>query len=197
MGQLVGNLGSAAGAAKSSLLWSGLSTGLGVLGNISKGTSQAQQYAYQAAVTANNATITRNNADAASMAAGYEESVLKTKSTLDADTGTVRAAANGVDVGLGAPVAVKDSALSIGALDAAVAHFNAARTAYGMEAEAANLDAQANLYTAAAKNSKRAILPSVAATLIGGATSISGKLSAYQQSGALGPSRKDQLKGLY
>lgn len=180
MGALTGGMGTAAQAAQSSIQWGAAGTALSALGALSAGKGQAQQYMYQSQVATNNAAITRQNESAGLVAGGYEESANKLATGQLIAGQKAAQAANGLDVNVGSPVAVRDSAATLGAMDAATIHFNAARAAYGLESEAGNLDAQSSLYKAAAKGAKTAGLAKAASTIISGASSLSSKWDQYK-----------------
>lgn len=171
------------------------STVLGAAGNVASGWGQADQYNYQAQVATNNAATQRENATAGLAAASYSESLAKT------DTGRLVAsqkaaqAANGLDVNIGSPVAVRNSTATMGAMDAAVLHFNAARAAYGLEADAANLDKQSEMYRKAASGAKKSGVLNAASTLLSGVTALAGKAAAYKQ--AFPAASDPSMKGLY
>lgn len=173
--------GQAAQIAQSALQWGALATGVGAAGEYASGVGASQQYLYQAQVAANNAQITRENATSGLATAGYAESAQKMETGQLVSTQRAAQSANGVDVAIGSPLAVRESTMSLGAMDSAVLHFNAAKAAYGLDAEAANLDTQSSLYRAAASNAKRVGASKAFSTILAGATSISGKMSQYQQ----------------
>lgn len=163
---------SASGLAGQSLSLGTLATGANVAGDIFSGVSGYQQAKYAASVETNNAQ--------AALQAGQtseEESKLKTGFTTAAQKAA--AASRGVNVNSGSPVAVEQSTQTIGALDAALIHYNAARQAFGEKAEV-SLDERA------AGNILSGSLMKAGASFVGGATSLSDKWLAYQLSGAQG-----------
>lgn len=189
-------------ASVGSLVLTGVGTGLSALGAAKEGSATAQQYLYQAQVAANNAAVQRENAKQALASGQYEESASKLATgQLVADQKAAQAA-NGLDVNVGSPVDVRDTTRSLGAMDAAMIHFNAAREAFGYESEASNLDTQSSMYAKAAKGAKSASKLKIASTLIGGASSLASKWSSYKQSGAMGggtvePRNRPQGEGGY
>lgn len=185
MGALAQRLGTAGQAAKGSILQGALGLGLSTVGDISSGIGQAQQYNYMAQVAANNAEIQRQNEQASLASVGYEESAAKLQTTQTIASQKAAQAANGIDVNVGSPVAVRNTTATLGAMDAAALHYNAARQAFGLEADASNLDAQAALDRAAGKNAKAVGFSKAASTLLTGASSLSSKWAQFKYSGAL------------
>lgn len=185
MGTLL-NFGSAQGAAQGSIGWDQASTGLGATSAILQGIGGFQQGNYQAQVAANNSKIAMQNAQAASAAGAYEESAQKLRTGLLIGQQKAAQGANGVDVNIGSPAAVRESTATLGAMDAAMIHYNAAREAYGHTVEASNFAAQSKLDSMAARNALLGGFFKAGSTILGGAASIQGKMAQYQLSGATG-----------
>lgn len=177
--------GSAGGAAGSSIGWGEASTALNVGGDLFAGIGQSQQAGYAAAVASNNAAIMRQNAGATLQAGAYEEasSKLHTGEVI----GQERAAqgANNIDVSVGSAPQVRQSTATVGAMDAAMIHYNAARAAYGQEVEATSLEAQSKLDKMAGTNAIVGSLFKAGSSLLSGASSVGSKYAGYQLSGAL------------
>ena len=186
MAALLGGLGSASQAAGFSQTASLLSTGLNAVGDVISGIGQANQYNYQAQVAANNAVIQKANSDAAITSGSSEESIAKLKAGETTASQTAAQAANGIDVGVGSPVAVRQSGQNIGALDAALIHFNAARASQSALNAAATDTANSAAYKMAAGNAITGGVSKALDSIISGATSVSSKYSQYQLSGAMG-----------
>lgn len=185
MGALTQGLGTAEQAAKGSLTAGLIGTGLSAVGDITSGYGSAQQFNYQAQIAQNNAAISRQNEDAGLVAGSYEESQAKLRTGQTVSAQRAAQASNGIDVNIGSPVDVRNSTATVGALDAAMIHYNAARAAYGAESSALNFEAQADADRRAASNAKRAGISKAAMTLAGGSTSVAAKYSQYKNSGAL------------
>ncbi len=148
-------------------------------GDVAAGNGQAQQYLYQAQVSQNNAAILRSNASNDLVAGQYNESLSKLHTGQVAAEGKVAAAASGVDVGIGSPVATEASTRTVGAMEAATMHFNAARQAFAEQASATNADAQAELDKRAASGAQQAGYAKAASTLLSTASSLSARARTY------------------
>lgn len=162
------------------------SAGSGILGAFGASTTanaNADAYNYKAAVASNNAIIAQRNADQATQAGqvGAQVNDLKTKNLIG--TQLVTQAANGLDVGSGTNVAVRESARDLGHLDTLTILANAAKNSAGFKAQGANFTAESVLDTKAAENAKVAGEFDVAKSLLGGATSFSDKWVGYTTKG--------------
>lgn len=138
---------------------------------------------YKAQVASNNAVIAERNADAAISAGGVaaQQNDLKTKNLVG--TQLVAQASNGLDVGSGTNVNVRQSAEDLGHLDTLTILNNAAKNSAGFKAQGMNFTAESLLDTSAADNAEKAGDINVATSLLGGASSVSGKWLSYQQKG--------------
>lgn len=171
-----------------------IGAGTQAAGDVASANGQAQAYLYQAQVSQNNAAILRANASNELVAGQYNESASKLRTGEVAAAGKTAAAASGLDVGIGSPVATAESTRTVGAMDAATMHFNAARQAYATQTEAGNADAQAELDKTAASNARLGGYAKAASTILGAASSTSSRYRTYQ----LGqPSGNTSLEGLY
>lgn len=157
--------------AQRSLAFGSLSAGLDTGAAFASGLAQAQQARYAAAAA-------RANATGVMMAEGANESALKMRYTALGASQKAAQAANGVDVGSGSALRVREGTEQIGALDAAMLHFNAAREAFGLRQEA-------GLYDTAARNAVLGGALKAGATFLSGAQSLADKWLMYKQSGAL------------
>lgn len=176
--------GTAAQAGASSINWGTASTGLGATGDFLQGIGQFQQAGYASQVAANNASIARQNAGSALAAGSYEESASKERTGQLIGEQKAAQGANGVDVNVGSPVAVRQSTANVGALDAAMIHYNAARQAFGEDAQANTDEAQSKLDKMAGQNAVYGGLFKAGGTLLSGASSLSSKYAQMQLSGA-------------
>lgn len=174
--------GQAGPAAQSSLGWGAVGTGVGALGDVLSGLGKSQQATYMSQVAANNAAIQMRNAGVALQAGQYEEASSKLRTGLMIGAQRAAQGANGIDVNVGSPVAVRATTAEVGSMDAAMIHYNAQRAALGYETEAVNQTAQSELDKMAAKGSLTSGLFSAGATLLSGASSLSGKAAGYKLS---------------
>lgn len=171
-------------AATNSLGWGAASTGLNAVGSVLAGVGASQQGQYQAQVASNNATISGQNAQADLVAGQVAESEQKLKTGMLAGAQRAAQGANGIDVNVGSPTQVIDSTRTIGAMDAALIHYNASRAAFGEETQAANFNAQAELDRKAASNALLAGIMKGGTSVLSGASSLGAKYAGYKLSGA-------------
>lgn len=155
----------------------------GAMGASKTADANAESAEYKAAVARNNSIIAQRNADQATAAGavGAQVNDLKTKN-LEA-TQLVTQAANGLDVGSGTNVNVRQSAHDIGHLDTLTILANAAKNAQGFKSQGANFTAEAGLDTMTAKNAREAGDINVMSSLLGGASSFGDKWASYSQKG--------------
>ncbi len=162
------------------------SAGSGILGAFGASTTaaaNADAYNYKAAVANNNAIIAKRNADQATAAGGIAGQNNDLKSKNLAGQQLVAQASNGLDVGSGTNVNVRDSAANLGHLDTLTILANAAKNSAGFKAQGANFTAEGVLDTKAAENAKTAGEFDVAKSLLGGASSFSDKWVGYSNKG--------------
>lgn len=178
--QGLGQGASAPQMAQGSTAWGAVGTGVGAVSNVIQGLGQQQQYNYLAQVASNNAAITRANAQATASAGTVTESYEKARTTAAVAQQKVGQAASGVDVNVGSPVASREATQTVGNLDAAMIHYNTARSVYGLESEAGQYDAQAGLDKLAGRNSVLSGIAKAGTTVLGGAQSLSGKWAQYR-----------------
>lgn len=184
MGALLSSFGSVGQAVQGSTALSALGTGVSAAGQLFGGIGQSQQYNYMAQVASNNAAITHANEQAGLVANSIAESEFKTKTGLTIATQKAAQSANGLDINIGSPVAVREATQHIGDIDAAMIHYNASREAFGLETQAANDRAQAGLDSTAAKNAIFKGLYGAGSTILSGASSLNQKWAQYKMSGA-------------
>lgn len=158
---------------------------MGAMGASQKADAEAASYNYKAAVARNNSIIAERNAAAATSAGAVkaQSNDLKTKNLIG--TQLVTQASNGLDVGSGTNVNVRQSAQDLGHLDTLTILNNAAKNAAGFKAQGMNFTAEAGLDTASAENAKTAGEYGVATSLLGGASSFADKWSGYSQKGII------------
>lgn len=144
------------------------SAGVGAMGAIQQGQSQAAAAGYNAKVAANNAQIATENANF--VGAEGEQNVAsagaKTKATVAAIT--ANQGASGVNINTGSSVDVRESAAKVGMLNALNVRSEAARKAYGYQTEAASDTAQSQLLRSQQKAAKTAGFLNAGATILGG-----------------------------
>jgi hypothetical protein len=161
---------------------------LGAAGNIFSGQANSSMYSYQAGVAKVNQQIALQNADY-STAVGEvqaQQSGMKTA----AEIGTTKATqgASGIDVNTGSAAAVRTSEEQLGEENQAIIRSDAAKRAYGYEVEAQSQGASANMYSAAASNSKTSGLLGAFGSILGGVSSVSSKWLSASSTGAIGGS---------
>ena len=179
MGFLNGQFGGAGQAAQNSLGWGTASTGLDTVGALMSGFGGFQQGQYQAQVARNNAAIATQNANQALQAGSYEESASKLRTGLTIGAEKAAQGANNIDVNVGSPVQVRASTATIGAMDAAMIHYNAAKQAYGDQIQATSANAQSRLDQMSAVGSLVGGGFKAASSLLSGASSLSSKWANY------------------
>lgn len=181
MGILAGGFGgSAAQTAQGALDWGAAGTGIGAAGGLLSGVGGYQESMYRAQVARNNSNILQQNAAAAVQAGQYEGSASLMRTGNVVAQQKVAQAANGVDVNVGSPAAVRQGTEAIGAMDAAMIHYNASRAAFAENTEAAAQTAQAKADESGALGSLALGGFKAANTLIGGATSLGSKWAQQQ-----------------
>jgi alkanesulfonate monooxygenase SsuD/methylene tetrahydromethanopterin reductase-like flavin-dependent oxidoreductase (luciferase family) len=138
---------------------------------------------YQAAVAKNNQILAGRYADL-STERGNIQSELSNYKTRQA-LGTARAgfAAQGVDVNSGSPLAVRQSIAEVGELDSQIIRQKAAEEAFGYKVKGGDFAAEAELDKMKASNAETAGAFNVASSILGTASSVSGKWAGYQNKG--------------
>lgn len=156
---------------------------LGAFGANAKAEGEAASYNYKAAVASNNAIIAKRNADQATFSGqvAAQTNDLKTKNVVA--TQLVTQAANGLDVGSGSNVNLRESAESLGHLDTLTILNNAAKNSAGFKAQGMNFEAEAGLNRAAAENAETAGTLDIMKSLLGGATGVADKWAGYKSKG--------------
>lgn len=141
---------------------------------------------YRAGVARNNAIIGEQNAKYATQTGEVRADVSKMRTT--GATGAERAAysASGIDTSSGTPLKVQENTAELGSLDTLTIRNNAARAAYGYRVAGLGYTAEAGLAGRSAGYSRDAGNLGVMGSLIGGAGSLAGKWSGFQESGVGG-----------
>lgn len=160
--------------------------GVSAFGSLMSGNAQSSAYTYQASLARMNEQIAKQNAsyETASGEVQAQESGMKTRFQ-EGQTKVAQGASN-LDVNSGTSSLVRTSEQEIGYQDQAIIRSNAARRAYGYNVEASQDEAQAQVDTMAAKNSKSAGVIGALSSVLGGAASVSSKWSSASTSGVFG-----------
>ena len=166
-----------------SIVGSVASAGVGAMGAGATADANAASYNYKAAVASNNAKIAKMNADQATFAGGVaaQSNDLKTKNMVA--TQLVTQAANGLDVGSGTNVNLRESAAALGHLDTLTILNNAAKNTQGFKAQGMNFEAESGLNRASATNAETAGEIDIMKSLLGGATGVADKWTGYKSKG--------------
>ena len=85
-----------------------------------------------------------------------------------------------MDVNVGSAAAVRQSTATVGAMDAAMIHYNAARAAYGQEVEASSLEAQSKMDQRAAQGALEGGLFKAGSSLLATSTNLSSRYAGWQ-----------------
>ena len=179
MGILAPNT-SAQGAANDSFAWSKAATALSAVGDVTSGVGGFQLANYQAATSARNAQIMLQNATAAQQAGLYTAESTLEKGGQIASHQRAGFGASNIDVNVGSAKTTPQSTEFVSAMDASINRYNAAREAYAFKTEASADTAQAGLLKSAAIGSLLGGVSKAGATLLGGASSLSGKYAQWQ-----------------
>jgi len=171
IGQAFSPPSSAAATAAASLGAGTLATGMEVGGNLLQGVGGYQQAMFQA-------KLAGRNAENAQAAGDYAEEASKLRYGAAGAQQKVNAAARGVSVDSSSVANTLKSTAEVGALDAAMIHYNAMREAYG-------LNAQAAVDKAAGRGAVVGGLFKAGTSFLSGAQSLSDKWLQFQRSGAL------------
>lgn len=153
-----------------------ISMAMTVVGGVVSGLGAQRQDQEQANAANYNAAVARNAATFAQQQ-GEVQAQAKDRQTA-ALIGRQRAvyAAGNLDVNSGSPLDIQSDTAQIGRLDSLTIRNNAAREAYGYQANA-------NLDTASAENYQTAGDTALLGSLIGAGTSVGSKWSSYSQAG--------------
>jgi outer membrane murein-binding lipoprotein Lpp len=146
--------------------------GVSAMGAAKTADANSQAATYQAAV----ADLSTERGNIQSELSNY-----KTRQAL----GTARAgfAAQGVDVNSGSPLAVRQSIAEVGELDSQIIRQKAAEEAFGYKVKGGDFAAEAELDKMKASNAETAGAFNVASSILGTASSVSGKWAGYQNKG--------------
>lgn len=159
-------------------------TALQSIGASGTANSQFSVYGYQSQVAANNATIQRQNAEAALASGQYAEMASRLRSGAVRGAARAASASSGLDVSVGTPTQIAQTNEITSGLDAAMVHYNAAREAFGLQSNAANLDQESGLLAKAARDTAGGGGLAVLKSLVSGASSVADRWLRFKQAGA-------------
>lgn len=162
--------------------------GAGVSAHAAQEQGQAQQAAlnYQAGVARNNQIIAEQYAQAETQK-GQRLEDEKRQATAQRE-GAIRAAvgASGLETSSGSPLRLQEDTAKLGELDALTIRNNAERAAYGYRVQGLNYASQAQLDDMGSSSAARSGALGAWSSIIGGASSVSGKWASFRQSGIFG-----------
>lgn len=169
------------------------SMGANILGGVTKavgsilgGESKSSMYKYQAGMARANAEIARRNAEYSRTVGEREAQRVGMKSRFEAGNIISAQSGRGLVVGEGSAGRVVQSQGDIGRHDQSTVRANAMRRAYGYDVEAANKEAEANMYGKSAQRSKLASYIEAGGSILGSAASVSSKWMEASQLGVFG-----------
>jgi hypothetical protein len=152
----------------------------GGIGDLVEGFAGGKAADFQAQIARNNAQIARFNAAGATQAGEQAafSSMLRTRDIV----GRTKAAqaASGIDVNSGSAVSVQASERMFGMLDALTIRSNAARAAYGYQAEAGNEIARSKMLKQRGKMARISGLMDASGTILEGASSVDRQRRIWQ-----------------
>lgn len=143
-------------------------------GTYQQGQAAAATQKYQARVAENNAVAARQQKEAVTAKEGMEKDRLRRQYAKERATGRVGYAASGVVLGTGSPLDWELSLSDQEVEDMGMLTYQADLERHALESEARGQTAQAGMYSAAARDSKRA-------GVIGAGTSLLSSYSTYRQ----------------
>lgn len=165
---------------------------LGAEGARESAEATARSYEYKAAlalmnkrINLQNATWSREAGETNAMRSGF-------KSRQEIGGTKVAQSASGFDLNTGSAEAVRETQGEVAKFDQDMIRYDASKTAYGYEMKAKANEMEANAMLSAAQSARSAGRRSVAASILGGATSVAGKWSQGQQAGLWGGSSGGQ-----
>lgn len=156
---------------------------LGAAGSLMQGQANSQMYAYQSAIANLNQQIAQQNQTFA-VQTGDQQALregLKQGQRMGAIV--TNQAASGFDIRSGSNAQVQSSQRGLDAIDTETIRSNAAKTAYGYQEAGTIAGAQAGLYANASSNAAQAGGIGAAASILGGASSVSNMWLQGQQTG--------------
>ncbi|MGO9413849.1 MAG: hypothetical protein ACLP51_01740, partial [Syntrophobacteraceae bacterium] len=147
---------------------------VGIAGSAMQGMAQSQAANYNAQVARNNQIIANQQAQTALQVGQTQEESKRIQTGEMVSAIGAQQAASGVNPNEGSALSVKSSAAETGELDALTIRYNASMQARNLQYQGAQYGAQAQLYSSQAGWD-------VANSILGGASSVSGKWLQYNQ----------------
>jgi TolA-binding protein len=172
-------------AAIGSLALGALGTGASAIGQGQQAAAQAGQANYMAQVARNNQIIAQRNATLDQQQGQVQEDRQRLKTAQLLGSQRAALAAQGGDVNAGSDLDILGDTARAGESDAQTIHYNAMLQAYGHQLEAGAAGGQANLYSTNAANTMANLPFGIGSSLLGGASSLSGRWAGYRNSGLL------------
>ena len=157
-------------------------------GSIMQGYAQSQAANYNAQVARNNQIVANQNASIALQQGQAQEQAKRIQTGEMGSAIVANEAASGVNPNEGSALSVRSSAAETGELDALTIRYNSNLQARNLQYQGAQYGAQAQLYSSQAGWD-------VANSILGGASSVSGKWLQYNQMGVFGNQPSNAVTG--
>ena len=161
---------------------------VGVAGSAMQGIAQSQAANYNAQVARNNQIVANQNASIALQQGQTQEQAKRIQTGEMGSAIVANEAASGVNPNEGSALSVRSSAAETGELDALTIRYNSNLKARNLQYQGAQYGAQAQLYSSQAGWD-------VANSILGGASSVSGKWLQYNQMGVFGNQPSNAVTG--
>jgi hypothetical protein len=175
----------AAAMAYASLAAGVVGAGVSAYGMIQQGQQQSAAAKAQAKVAKQNAQVQMWQAQDAIDRGKNEEQRQRTLTRLRIGEQTAALAGQGTEVGYGTPLDILGDTAAAGELDALTIRSNAEREAYGYKVGASNLSAEAAATRTAGRNAMINSWMSAGGNILGSASDVSNKWSAFKTQGVL------------
>lgn len=172
------------GLAAAAVALAGVGTAVSAYGAYAQGQAASASADYQAQVALNNQNIADQNAKVA-IEQGQQQTQAKQEQTAQTiSQERAITAASGIDPNRGSSVNIQGGTAALGALDAATITNNAARTAWGYQAQGLDFGAQASLLQSQASSAAAGGALGAFSSIIGGSSSVANKWLTYNLQGA-------------
>lgn len=149
-------------------------------GGMAKADANAAAMDYKAQVAHNNKLIAEQNAEWTEKQGLAEESAQAMKTRAGVGRLKANLGASGVDINVGSPVKVLESAAKLGELDALTIRSNTARRVYGYKVAGDSADAEAQLAKMSAESIRTAAPFEALGSLLSSASSVGGRFAKWQ-----------------
>lgn len=159
------------------------SAAVGAYSSYESGVAQRNAAMYQAAVAKNNQIYAEQYAQAATARGQRLEDAKRLETAQREGAVKAAAAANGLDVDSGSPLRLQEDTAKLGEYDALTIRDAASREAYGYRIKGSDYAAQAQLDEMRGADASRAGALGAFSSIIGGASSVSGKWVGFKQQG--------------